>query len=109
MISIYDKCVCLQTKFESFGLQILVQYRQNVALQVLNRFVQSGGERSVAIAVYALALQSLANCPFSCVDEVNQGMDARNERGIFNMLVKQMEKPDSNQFFLLTPKVINTL
>lgn len=92
--------------FETYGINIMVQYRQNVPLQVLNRYVQSGGERSVAIAVYALSLQTLTNCSFSCVDEVNQGMDAINESGIFNILAEEMEKPSAPQFYFLTPKVI---
>ena len=45
---------------------------------------QSGGERSVATALYMLALQELTTVPFRCVDEINQGMDARNERWVTN-------------------------
>ena len=46
---------------------------------------QSGGERSVATALYMLALQELTTVPFRCVDEINQGMDARNERWVTNI------------------------
>ena len=48
---------------------------------------QSGGERSVATALYMLALQELTTVPFRCVDEINQGMDATNERRVFQLLV----------------------
>ena len=62
---------------------------------------QSGGEMSVTTAVYMLALQvcrgveilvlpflmllliqELTTVPFRCVDEINQGLDERNERRV---------------------------
>lgn len=58
--------------YADYGIVIRVQYRDNEKLQALNRHVQSGGERAVAIAVYTLSLQHLANVPFRCVDEINQ-------------------------------------
>lgn len=59
--------------YSDYGIQIRVQYRDNEKLQALNRHVQSGGERAVAIAVYTLSLQHLTMVPFRCVDEINQG------------------------------------
>lgn len=83
----------------------MVQYRKNVALQPLSRNVQSGGERAVAIAVYTLSMQHITHVPFRCVDEINQGMDARNERKIFEMLVDETTKEGRSQYFFVTPKV----
>jgi len=40
--------------------------------QELTASHQSGGERSVATAIYMLALQALTTVPFRCVDEINQ-------------------------------------
>lgn len=69
--------------------------------------MQSGGERAVAIAVYTLSMQHITHVPFRCVDEINQGMDARNERKVFDMLVEETTKTDRAQYFFVTPKVIN--
>jgi hypothetical protein len=43
---------------------------------------QSGGERSVSTMLYLIALQEFTKCPFRVVDEINQGMDAVNERKV---------------------------
>lgn len=53
-----------QRDYESYGIEIRVKYRANERLQALDRFVQSGGERAVAIAVYSLSLQQLTQVPF---------------------------------------------
>lgn len=67
--------------------------------------LRAGGERAVAIAVYSLSLQHLSQVPFRCVDEINQGMDQRNECRIFEMLVNHVAKPRQSQFFYVTPKL----
>lgn len=54
--------------------------RENEQLSVLDSHRQSGGERAVSTIYYLMALQSLARAPFRVVDEINQGMDPRNER-----------------------------
>ena len=66
--------------FDKYGIDIYVKFRENVAMSKLDPFTQSGGERSVSTALYMLALQHLTKVPFRCVDEINQGMDAKNER-----------------------------
>ncbi|KNC24700.1 hypothetical protein FF38_10971 [Lucilia cuprina] len=95
--------------FDTYGIEILVQYRKNVALQPLSRNVQSGGERAVAIAVYTLSMQHITHVPFRCVDEINQGMDARNERKVFEMLVDETTKIGRAQYFFVTPKLLRNL
>lgn len=54
-------------------------------LSVLDNHRQSGGERAVSTIFYLMALQSLARAPFRLVDEINQGMDPRNERYVYNL------------------------
>ncbi|XP_055383062.1 structural maintenance of chromosomes protein 5 [Condylostylus longicornis] len=95
--------------YESYGIQILVKYRNEAKLQALDRFVQSGGERAVAIAVYTLSLQRITHVPFRCVDEINQGMDANNERKVFDMLVEETSQPGHSQYFFITPKLLQNL
>lgn len=95
--------------YEKYGIEIRVKYRVNEKLRALDRFVQSGGERAVAIAVYSLSLQHLSQVPFRCVDEINQGMDPNNERRVFEMLVNNVAKPGQSQFFYVTPKLQTNL
>ncbi|XP_076285291.1 structural maintenance of chromosomes 5 [Lasioglossum baleicum] len=95
--------------FDQYGLKILVKFRDTDQLQELTRHHQSGGERAVTTAIYMISLQELSRVPFRCVDEINQGMDALNERRVFNLLVKMTGKPNSSQYFLLTPKLLPDL
>ena len=68
--------------------------------------VHSGGERSIATIMYLLALQKLTPCPFRVVDEVNQGMDATNERRALNAIIKSCSDASTSQFFFITPKLL---
>ena len=119
--------VC-QMDVDKYGLKIKVKFRDADELQVLTRTHQSGGERVVATVVYMLALQELTRVPFRCVDEINfqvlelgfyiykliynifknmkftQGMDATNERRVFELIVNITSESNSSQYFLLTPK-----
>jgi len=98
-----------ENDFANYGIDILVKFRDNVPLQKLDPFKQSGGERSVSTALYMMALQHLTKVPFRCVDEINQGMDARNERRVFDMLMNTSVKDNTAQYFLLTPKLLPDL
>ncbi|CAK9827391.1 Structural maintenance of chromosomes protein 5 [Anthophora retusa] len=95
--------------FDQYGLKIKVKFRDADQLQELTRHHQSGGERAVTTAIYMISLQELSRVPFRCVDEINQGMDAVNERRVFNLLVKMTGRPNSSQYFLLTPKLLPNL
>ncbi|XP_046478425.1 structural maintenance of chromosomes protein 5 isoform X1 [Neodiprion pinetum] len=95
--------------FEEYGLKIRVKFRDTDELQELTRTHQSGGERAVTTAIYMIALQELSTVPFRCVDEINQGMDAINERRIFELIVNITGKSNGSQYFLLTPKLLPAL
>nr|XP_033330199.1 structural maintenance of chromosomes protein 5 isoform X2 [Megalopta genalis] len=95
--------------FDQYGLKIRVKFRDMDQLQELTRHHQSGGERAVTTAIYMISLQELSRVPFRCVDEINQGMDALNERRVFNLLVQMTGRPNSSQYFLLTPKLLPDL
>ena len=56
-----------------------------------------------------MSLQSLTHVPFRVVDEINQGMDAVNERHMFQQLVSAASAPHTPQCFLLTPKLLPQL
>lgn len=70
---------------------------------------QSGGERAVSTILYLMALQNVAKSPFRVVDEINQGMDPRNERMIHEQIVKGASRPGTAQYFLITPKLLPDL
>lgn len=61
-----------------------------------------------------MALQALARAPFRVVDEINQGMDPRNERLVHSRMVDiacaapGRRRPGS-QYFLITPKLLQGL
>jgi chromosome segregation ATPase len=75
----------------SYGILIKVSFRAGVAPQPLTASSQSGGEKSVSTMLYLLCLQEVTMSPFRMVDEINQGMDATNERRIFNQIVRSCE------------------
>lgn len=59
--------------------------------------------------MYLMSLTELARAPFSLVDEINQGMDARYERAVHNALVEVTCTAESGQYFLITPKLLTDL
>lgn len=99
--------------FEKWSIQIHVKFRQNEGLSVLDSHRQSGGERAVSTIFYLMALQSLSASPFRVVDEINQGMDPRNERMVHGRLVDiacaSGEGGGGGQYFLITPKLLRGL
>jgi hypothetical protein len=104
--------------FKEWGVEILVKFREKSNLQVLSAQVHSGGERSVSTIMYLMAMQNMMVSPFRCVDEINQGLDERNERLVFKRIVQNSTKPpeDSDdptshcgQYFLITPKLLPNL
>jgi len=83
--------------------------RDESSLSILDASRQSGGERSVSTVFYLLALQSQAKSPFRAVDEINQGMDQRNERIVHNRMVEIACAANTSQYFLVTPKLLRDL
>jgi len=56
-----------------------------------------------------MALQGLARSPFRVVDEINQGMDPRNERMVHERMVDIACRERTSQYFLITPKLLSNL
>ena len=56
-----------------------------------------------------MSLQSMAKAPFRVVDEINQGMDPRNERMVHERMVEIACKEHTSQYFLITPKLLTNL
>lgn len=88
---------------KNYGIKIQVKFRNDDEYQELSKGTQSGGEKSVTTAVYMMALQGLTQVPFRCVDEINQGMDEKNERYVWKMLLDVCSKHQA-QYFYMAPK-----
>ena len=82
-----------------------MKFRDETDLAELSRGRQSGGEMSVTTAVYMLALQEMTTVPFRCVDEINQGLDERNERRVWDMILSAATEGQGSQYFYLAPKM----
>ncbi|KAF2258257.1 structural maintenance of chromosomes protein-like protein 5 [Lojkania enalia] len=95
--------------FENWSIQIQVRFRENESMSVLDSHRQSGGERAVSTIFYLMALQDMARSPFRVVDEINQGMDPRNERMVHERMVDIACRERTSQYFLITPKLLNDL
>lgn len=101
--------------FEKWTIDIMVKFREHEKLSQLNSSRQSGGERAVSTIFYLMALQTLSRAPFRVVDEINQGMDPKNERMVHGMMVDvacgtdEESEEQGSQYFLITPKLLTDL
>lgn len=106
-----------ESSFKDWGVEIKVSFREGVPPSVLSSQVQSGGERSVSTIMYLMAMQNMMCAPFRCVDEINQGLDERNERLVFKRIVENSTQPPGpngptdhcGQYWLITPKLLPNL
>jgi len=85
---------------------MLTAHSEGETLQRLDQHRQSGGERAVSTIFYLMSLQSMAQAPFRVVDEINQGMDPRNERMVHEPMVEIACREHTSQYFLITPKLL---
>ncbi len=92
--------------FDMWGIHIFVRFREGERLHLLDSERQSGGERSLSTILYLLALQQMSRYPFRVVDEINQGMDPKNERLVHNLMVRFASQDQASQYFLITPKLL---
>lgn len=65
----------------------------------------ASGNKQAVLAPSAVS-QDLQHSPFRVVDEINQGMDPKNERGVFSRIVLNSCGPTRKQYFLITPKLL---
>lgn len=95
--------------FAEWKVEIMVKFRDNAVLKKLDSHTQSGGERAVSTVLYMIALQEFTSAPFRVVDEINQGMDSRNERIVHKSMVENACTENTSQYFLITPKLLTDL
>ena len=117
----YHGQVCLREigGLDTYEMQMNVSFRGESDIAPLSGQRHSGGERAVATIMYLMALQGLTSAPFRVVDEINQGMDERNERLVFDIIVRNscVSKEErllnalayKPQYFLVSPKLLQGL
>merc|ERR1712060_535883 len=105
----YNTCQKYDTDdYANYGIIIWVSSREGAPMNMLTGSTQSGGEKSVSTMLFLLSMQPISKSPFRLIDEINQGMDNRNERKIFETLVNAANR-SRTQYFLITPKLLQDL
>ena len=102
----------LSQPYKDWEIEIQVAFRLNAQMQKLSGKTHSGGEQSVSTMLYLISLQRYTKAPFTVIDEINQGMDANNERKIHEILVKETcssNEGEGAQYILITPKLLTNL
>jgi chromosome segregation protein len=91
---------------EKSGLEILVGFKGNNPTP-LDAFTQSGGERSIAMMAFLLALQQHITSPFRAIDEFDVHMDPKNRELITNLIMSSSRNMKEGQYVAITPGQIN--
>jgi chromosome segregation protein len=91
---------------EKCGLEILVGFKGNKAT-ALDAFTQSGGERSIAMMAFLLALQQHITSPFRAIDEFDVHMDPKNRESVTQLIMSSAASMKEGQYVAITPGQIN--
>jgi chromosome segregation protein len=87
---------------ENAGLHIMVGFKGSEPVE-LNYFTQSGGERSVSVISFLLALQSFIPSPIRAIDEFDVHMDPLNRDAFFKMLSEEAYANPGVCYISITP------
>ena len=93
-------------EIEKCGLEILVGFKGNKPTP-LDAFTQSGGERSIAMMAFLLALQQHITSPFRAIDEFDVHMDPKNRELVTNLIMSSSKNLAEGQYVAITPGEIN--
>jgi chromosome segregation protein len=91
---------------EKCGIEILVGFKGNKPTP-LDAFTQSGGERSIAMMAFLLALQQHITSPFRAIDEFDVHMDPKNRELVTQLIVSSSKAMKEGQYVAITPGQIN--
>jgi len=89
-------------EIEKAGIELLVGFRGSKPTP-LDSLTQSGGERSVALMAFLLALQQYMTSPFRAIDEFDVHMDPKNREVISSLIVSSSKKMEGEQYVAITP------
>ena len=87
---------------EQAGLDILVGFKGAPATR-LDSLTQSGGERSIALMAFLLALQQHIASPFRAIDEFDVHLDPKNREVISRLIVASASELGETQYVAITP------
>jgi len=87
---------------ENSGIELLVGFG-GANPTALNYYTQSGGERSVSVVAFLLALQSGIVSPIRAVDEFDVHMDPRNREAFLRMIMERARRDPSVSYICITP------
>ena len=90
---------------DNAGLELFIGFR-GMEPTPLNPYSQSGGERSIAVATFLLALQKYIKSPFRAVDEFEVHMDMRNREAFLLKLIEVLKETEDAQYLIITPNQI---
>jgi len=88
------------------GIEILVGFKGNKPTP-LDAFTQSGGERSIAMMAFLLALQQHITSPFRAIDEFDVHMDPKNRELVTQLIISSSVGMKEGQYVAITPGQIN--
>ena len=91
---------------EKCGLEIMVGYKGNKPT-ALDAFTQSGGERSIAMMAFLLALQQHITSPFRAIDEFDVHMDPKNRESVTQLIISNAASLAEGQYLAITPGQVN--
>jgi chromosome segregation ATPase len=87
---------------EQAGLDILVGFKGAPAMR-LDSLTQSGGERSIALMAFLLALQQHIASPFRAIDEFDVHLDPKNREVISRLIIASSRELGETQYVAITP------
>jgi chromosome segregation ATPase len=87
---------------EQAGLDILVGFKGAPPTR-LDSLTQSGGERSIALMAFLLALQQHIASPFRAIDEFDVHLDPKNREVISRLIVAGARELGETQYVAITP------
>jgi len=87
---------------EQAGLDILVGFKGAPPTR-LDSLTQSGGERSIALMAFLLALQQHIASPFRAIDEFDVHLDPKNREVISRLIVASARQLGDTQYVAITP------
>lgn len=91
---------------EKCGLEITVGFK-GAKPTPLDSYSQSGGERSVALMAFLLALQQNITSPLRAIDEFDVHLDPKNRETITSLIVSSSKAMKGEQYIAITPGQIS--
>jgi len=93
---------------EKAGLELLVSFKGGKPTPI-DGLTQSGGERSVALMAFLLALQQHIKSPFRAIDEFDVHLDPRNREMVSDLIVSSFKEAKEEQYLAITPGQIEAV